>query len=54
MAMRKTLTPYLSKGRVLEVATKGGTPTCGVVELHDIVTTMHGCMCPCRRQHSEV
>ena len=40
MAMRKTLTPYLSKGRVLEVATKGGTRTCGVVELHDIVTTM--------------
>ena len=28
MAMRKTLTPYLSKGRVLEVATKGGTRTC--------------------------
>ena len=43
MAMRKTLTPYLSKGRVLEVATKGGTRTCGVVELHDIVTTMVAC-----------
>ena len=41
MAMHKTITPYLSKGRVLEVATKGGTRTCGVVELHDIVTTMH-------------
>ena len=40
MAMRKTITPYLSKGRGLEVATKGGTRTCGVVELHDIVTTM--------------
>ena len=40
MAMHKTLTPYLSKGRVLEVATKGGIRTCGVVELHDIVTTM--------------
>ena len=35
MAMRETITPYLSKGRVLEVATKGGTQTvtCGVVEL---------------------
>ena len=43
MAMRKTLTPYLSKGRVLEVATKGGTRTCGVVELHDIVTNMVAC-----------
>ena len=45
MAMRKTLTPYLSmsKGRVWEVATKGGTRTCGVVELHDIVTTMVAC-----------
>ena len=43
MAMRKTLTPYLSKGRVLEVATKGGTRTCVVVELHDIVTTMVAC-----------
>ena len=43
MAMLKTLTPYLSKGRVLEVATKGGTLTCGVVDLHDIVTTMVAC-----------
>ena len=43
MAMRKTIPPYLSKGRVLEVATKGGTRTCGVVELHDIITTMVAC-----------
>ena len=43
MAMRKTITPYLSKGRVLEVATQGGTRTCGVVELHDIITTMIAC-----------
>ena len=43
MAMRKTLTPYPSKGRVLEVATKGGTRTCGVVEFHDIITTMVAC-----------
>ena len=42
-AMRRTITPYLSKGRALEVATKGGNRTCGVVELHDIVTTMVAC-----------
>ena len=43
MAMRRTITPYLSKGRVLEVAAKGGMRTCGVVELHDIITTMVAC-----------
>ena len=43
MAMRKTITPSLSKRKVLEVATKGGTQTRGVVELHDIVTTMVAC-----------
>ena len=43
MAMRKTLTPCLSKGRVLELAPKGGTLTCGLVDLHDIVTTMVAC-----------
>ena len=31
MAMCKTITPYLSKGRVLEVATKGVTRICAVV-----------------------
>ena len=41
--MRKTITPYLSKGRVFQVAAKGGTLTCGVVELHDIITTMVAC-----------
>ena len=40
MAMRKTITPDLSKGRVLEVAAQGGTRTCGVVDLHDIITTV--------------
>ena len=29
--------------RVLEVAAKEGTRTCGLVELHDIVTTMLAC-----------
>ena len=43
MAMRKTITPYLSKGRFSEVAAKGGTHTYGVVESHDIVTTMVAC-----------
>ena len=43
MAMRKLITPYLSKGRVLEVTAEGGTRTCGVVELHDIITTMVAC-----------
>ena len=43
MAMRKTIIPHLSKGRVLDVAAKGGTRTCGVVELHDIITTMVAC-----------
>ena len=43
MAMCKTITPYLSKGSVWEVATKGGTRTWGVVELHDIGTTMVAC-----------
>ena len=36
--MGKTFTPYLSTGRVLE-----GTWTCGVVELHDIITTTVAC-----------
>ena len=43
MAMRKTITPYLFKRRVLEVAAQGGTRTCGVVELHDIITTVVAC-----------
>ena len=43
MAMRKTITPFLSKERVLEVAAQGGTRTCGVVDLHDIITTMVAC-----------
>ena len=41
--MRKTTTPYLSKGRVSEVAAQGSTRTCGVVDLHDIITTMVAC-----------
>ena len=43
VAIRRTITPYLSKGRVLEVAAQGGTQTCGVVDLHDIITTMVAC-----------
>ena len=43
MAMHKTITPYSSKGRVLGVGAQGGTQTCGVVELHDIITTMVAC-----------
>ena len=43
MAMRKTITLYLSKGGISKVAAKGGTQTGGLVDMSDIVTTMVAC-----------